>query len=86
MSEEEEEEVSVDTSEACIYPGDYWQEVLRLDTEARTFSQELVTSQAVMVCKAAPVKVSGNKHFRLNENVTENDLTLKSWGLSEVGL
>ena len=35
--------------------------MLRLDTEARTFSQELVTSQAVMVCKAAPVKVSGEQ-------------------------
>ena len=35
------------------------QEVLRLDTESRTFSQEIVSSsQAVMVCKAAPVKVT----------------------------
>ena len=55
---EEEEEVRVDQSEASIYPTDQSQEVLRLDTEARTFSQEIVSSsQAVMVCKAAPVKV-----------------------------
>ena len=54
----EEEEVRVDQSEASIYPTDQSQEVLRLDTEARTFSQEIVSSsQAVMVCKAAPVKV-----------------------------
>ena len=53
-----EEEVRVDQSEASIYPTDQSQEVLRLDTEARTFSQEIVSSsQAVMVCKAAPVKV-----------------------------
>ena len=34
------------------------EEILSLDTEARTFSQEIVTtSQAVMVCKAGPDKV-----------------------------
>ena len=49
--------------------------MLRLDTEARTFSQELVTSQAVMVCKAAPVKVSQNSGYDDLEVVMNNQST-----------
>lgn len=56
--------------------------MLRLDTEARTFSQEIVSSsQAVMVCKAAPVKVSPSSSYRRETISVFIKIELKSLNL-----